>query len=88
MGESRSIDQEIALTFFMDKKFDLLINIVDSTNLLHHLYLTVQLIEMKIPIVLVLNMQDISKKREIFIDEDKLSKNLGCHTKEWLINIH
>ncbi len=53
-------------------------NIVDATNLERNLYLTVQLLEMKVPVLVVLNMMDLAAKKGIAIDIPRLSKALGC----------
>ncbi|WPX97182.1 ferrous iron transport protein B [Candidatus Bandiella euplotis] len=78
VGEGRSSDQNLAVDFIAKEQFDYLINVIDSTNLARHLYLTLQLLERKIPIVLVLNMDDVARKKGIIIDEKKLSQTLNC----------
>jgi len=57
---------------------DLLINVVDASNLERNLYLTLQLLELGIPCVVALNMLDIAEKQQIRIDVDALSARLGC----------
>jgi len=57
---------------------DLLINVVDASNLERNLYLTLQLLELGIPCVVALNMLDIAEKQQIRIDIDALSARLGC----------
>jgi ferrous iron transport protein B len=61
----------------MLKEADIVINVVDSTNLERNLYLTLELLEQNIPTVLVLNLWDESKHLGIYIDEKKLEKILG-----------
>ncbi len=67
--------EEIAC--LMLKEGDLIVNIVDATNLERNLYLTLQLLEKNIPIIVVLNMWDDTKHRGIEIDVEKLEKLLG-----------
>ena len=67
--------EEVALE--MLKEADIVINVVDSTNLERNLYLTLELLEQNIPTVLVLNLWDESKHLGISIDEKKLEKILG-----------
>jgi ferrous iron transport protein B len=70
-------EEVIARQFIMDDKPDLIINIVDSTNLERNLYLTTQLLEMDIPVVVALNMMDIIKREGSIIDSEALSQKLG-----------
>ncbi|MBT6550450.1 MAG: Fe(2+) transporter permease subunit FeoB, partial [Gammaproteobacteria bacterium] len=60
------------------READVVINVLDAANLERNLYLTVQLLEMGVPVVLALNMMDIAQKRGISIEIDLLSKKLGC----------
>jgi ferrous iron transport protein B len=70
-------EEVIARQFIMDEKPDLIINIVDSTNLERNLYLTTQLLEIDIPVVVALNMMDIIKREGSIIDSEMLSQTLG-----------
>jgi ferrous iron transport protein B len=70
-------EEVIARQFIMDEKPDLIINIVDSTNLERNLYLTTQLLEIDIPVVVALNMMDVIKREGSIIDADILSEKLG-----------
>ena len=56
----------------------MVINIVDATNLERNLYLTTQLLEMQVPILLVVNMLDLASQKGISIDLAQLEKRLGC----------
>lgn len=76
--DASSIDEEITRDYLLTREANLIINVVDATNLERNLYLTTQLLEMGIPIVLVINMMDIAKKRGIDIDTKKLSDEIGC----------
>jgi ferrous iron transport protein B len=73
-----SLDEKVARDYVASKEADLIINIVDASNIERNLYLTSQLIEMRVPMILVLNMMDAVKQRGIKIDSDFLSAKLGC----------
>ncbi|TRW96141.1 Fe(2+) transporter permease subunit FeoB [Candidatus Methylobacter oryzae] len=73
-----SLDEKVARDYVASKQADLIINIVDASNLERNLYLTSQLIEMQVPMILVLNMMDAVKQRGIKIDVDYLEEFLGC----------
>lgn len=70
-------EEVIARNYILDEKPDAIINIVDSTNLERNLYLTTQLMEMDVPIVVALNMTDALEKNQQRIDAEGLSKALG-----------
>ena len=78
IGGKTSLDQDITINYIKEENFDYLINIIDSANFKRNLYLTFQLIERKIPVIIVLNMDDIAKDKDIIIDEKKLSQTLKC----------
>ena len=78
IGGKTSLDQDITINYIKEGDFDYLINVVDSANFKRNLYLTFQLIERGIPVILVLNMDDIAKSKNIKINENKLSKLLKC----------
>ena len=73
-----SIDEEVARDYVLSGEADLIVNIIDASNLERNLYLTVQLLEMQVPMVLALNMMDNARERRIEIDIPMLSKRLGC----------
>jgi ferrous iron transport protein B len=73
-----SLDEEVARDYILAAEADLIVNIVDASNLERNLYLTVQLLEMQVPLVLALNMMDTAKERRIDIDIPQLSRRLGC----------
>ena len=73
-----SLDEKIARDFVASKQADLIINIIDASNIERNLYLTSQLIEMKVPMILVLNMMDAVQKRGIKIDTVFLAEKLAC----------
>lgn len=78
VSDTAAIDERIAAEFILNREADLIINIVDASNLERHLYLTMQLIEMGMPIILALNMMDVARSRHIQIDVKKLAHALGC----------
>lgn len=73
-----SLDEKVARDYVASKQADLIVNIVDASNLERNLYLTSQLIEMRVPMILVLNMMDAVNRRGIKIDTDFLAQFLGC----------
>ncbi|MBT6993859.1 MAG: Fe(2+) transporter permease subunit FeoB [Candidatus Cloacimonetes bacterium] len=73
-----SLDEKVSREFILNEKPDLVVNIVDATNLERNLYLTTQLLEMKIPVIILLNMMDIAKQRKIHIETKHLAEHLGC----------
>ena len=75
--EAQSLDEKVAKDFLVNEKPDLIINVVNASNLERNLYLTLQLVDFKIPMILVLNMIDEAEKRGIRVDADGLSKILG-----------
>ncbi len=72
-----SLEEKIARDYLLDDKPDLIINIIDATNLERNLYLTTQLLETGINVVVALNMLDELEANGITIDENKLSDTLG-----------
>lgn len=71
-----TLEEDIARKFLFEEKIDLILNIIDSTSIERSLYLTTQLLELNIPLVIALNMSDIADKRGIKIDIDTLSNQL------------
>jgi len=71
-----SLEEEIASNFIMDREMDLIINIVDATNLERNLFLTYQLLDSDIPMIVALNGMDIIERNEEKIDQVALSKAL------------
>lgn len=72
-----SLEEKIARDYLINEKPDIVINIVDATNLERNLYLTTQLMEMGIKTIIALNMCDELQSKGITIDENKLSSNTG-----------
>jgi ferrous iron transport protein B len=78
ISSQTSLDEQIACHYILSGDADLLINVVDASNLERNLYLTLQLLELGIPCVVALNMLDIAEKQQIRIEVDALAKRLGC----------
>jgi ferrous iron transport protein B len=72
-----SIDELIARNFLIEEKPDVVIDIVDSSNLERNLYLATQFIELGVPLVIALNMADLAKRQGLIINKEKLSELLG-----------
>jgi len=72
-----SIDELVARDYVLDEKPDVIIDIVDASNLERNLYLTTQFIELGVPLVIALNMSDLAKKQGLKIDDKRLSELLG-----------
>lgn len=77
-SETAAIDECIACEYVLMHQANVIVNIVDASNLERHLYLTTQLLEMGAPVILVLNMMDVAQARDIYIDTAKLSRELKC----------
>ena len=77
-GEDGSLDEQIASRFALGQQPDLVLNVIDAANLERSLYLTLQLRELGLPMVVVLNKMDILQKRREVIDEALLAEALGC----------
>lgn len=73
-----SLDEKIACEAVLSGSSNIIVNVVDASNLERNLYLTTQLIELQVPMIVVLNMVDVAKKRGMKIDADELSARLGC----------
>ncbi len=78
VDQELSLDESIARQFVQSGQARLIVNIVDASNLERNLYLTTQLLEMGVPVILVLNMIDVAKKNGVSIEADKLAQELGC----------
>ncbi|MGB0895650.1 MAG: Fe(2+) transporter permease subunit FeoB [Parashewanella sp.] len=73
-----SLDEKIAQDFLTENNIDVIINLVDASNIERHLYLTTQLRELNIPILVLLNKADVAAKRGVDIDIQSLEQGLGC----------
>ena len=75
-------EESVASTYVKSENPDVIINIVDATNLSRSLFFTTQLLELGIPVVVALNKSDINEKRKTFIDVKALSEKLCCPVVE------
>jgi len=73
-----ALDKKVSREYILFEKPDLVVNIIDATNLERNLYLTTQLLEMQIPVVVTLNMMDVAKQKKIRIEVEHLATHLGC----------
>ena len=73
-----TLEEVVARNYILDEKPDAILNIVDGTNLERNLYLTTQLLELGVPVVVAVNMMDVVNKQGSKIDSEKLSQALGC----------
>ena len=74
---AHSTDEKVARDYLLSEDYDLIVNIVDAVNIERNLYLTTQLLEMRVPMIVVLNKMDVAKARQIRIDTEELSNRLG-----------
>ena len=77
-----TLEEVVARNYLIDEKPDAILNIVDGTNIERNLYLTTQLIELGIPVVVAVNMMDIVKKNGDRLDTKMLEKRLRCRIVE------
>ncbi len=75
---SYSLEERVSKNFIYDENPDIIVNIVDASNIKRNLYLSFQLLEIGIPVVIVLNMMDVAARRGIHIDHAKIEEMLGC----------
>ena len=77
-----TLEEVVARNYLIDERPDVVLNIVDATNLERNLYLTTQLVEIGIPVVIALNMMDLVRKAGDSINTKELSRELGCKIVE------
>lgn len=77
-NSARSLDEKITRDYILSSEPDVIINLVDASNLERNLYLSGQLLEMQVPMVLVLNMMDVANSHDLIIDTEKLTEKFGC----------
>ena len=77
-----TLEEVVARNYLINEKPDVILNIIDGTNLERNLYLTTQLIELGAPVVIAINMMDVVRKNGDIIDIEKLSKTIGCKIVE------
>ncbi|MCU7890076.1 MAG: Fe(2+) transporter permease subunit FeoB [Candidatus Thiodiazotropha sp. (ex Ustalcina ferruginea)] len=76
--DASSLDEKVTRDYLLSGGADLIVNIVDASNLERNLYFSVQMLEMGVPLLLALNMMDVARKRGIEIDVQRLNQDLGC----------
>jgi ferrous iron transport protein B len=76
--DASSLDERVTREYLLSRDADLIVNVLDASNLERNLYLSVQLLEMGVPLVLALNMMDVARKRGIVLDTERLGMELGC----------
>jgi len=76
--DASSPDERLTRDYLLSRDADLIVNVVDASNLERNLYLTVQLLEMDVPLTLALNMMDVARSCGILLDPEGLSRELGC----------
>ena len=77
-----TLEEVVARNYLINEKPDVILDIIDGTNLERNLYLTTQLIELGTPVVIAINMMDVVRKNGDIIDIEKLSKTIGCKIVE------
>lgn len=77
-----TLEEVVARNYLIEERPDAILNIIDGTNLERNLYLTTQLTELGIPVVIAINMMDIVKKNGDQINIEELSRELGCKVVE------
>lgn len=77
-----TLEEVVSRNFLLGEKPDAIINIIDGTNLERNLYLTTQLTELGIPVIVAVNMMDLVKKNGEVLDTERLGKDIGCKVVE------
>ena len=77
-----TLEEVVSRNYLVGEKPDAIINIIDGTNLERNLYLTTQLTELGIPVIVAVNMMDLVKKNGEELDIDRLGKDIGCKVVE------
>ena len=77
-----TLEEVVARNYLITERPDAILNIVDGTNLERNLYLSTQLMELGIPVVMAVNMMDVVRKNGDVIHVERLSKELGCPVLE------
>lgn len=77
-----TLEEVVARNYLINEKPDAIINIIDGTNIERNLYLSTQIMELGIPVIMAVNMMDVLEKTGDTINTDKLSQKLGCEVVE------
>ncbi|MFD2111157.1 Fe(2+) transporter permease subunit FeoB [Thiorhodococcus fuscus] len=76
--DASSLDEVVTRDYLLSREADLIVNVLDANNLERNLYLSVQLLEMGVPVIVALNMMDVARKRGVRIDIAQLAQAIGC----------
>jgi len=76
--DALSLDEKITMDYLLSGDADLIINILDASNLERNLYLSMQIMEMGVPMVLAVNMMDVARRRGVILDLDWLQDRIKC----------
>jgi ferrous iron transport protein B len=77
-NSARSLDEKITLDFILSDEPDLIVNIIDASNLERNLYLSAQLLEMQVPMVIAVNMMDVAESHGLCLDLEQLARDFDC----------
>ena len=77
-NSARSLDEKVTRDYILSSEPDLIVNVLNASNLERNLYLSGQLLEMQVPMVIVLNMMDLADSHDIEIDQQALAEKFGC----------
>jgi len=77
-NSARSLDEKVTRDYILSSEPDLIVNVINASNLERNLYLSGQLLEMQVPMVIALNMMDLADSHDIEIDQKALAQKFGC----------
>jgi len=77
-NSARSLDEKVTRDYILSSEPDLIVNVLNASNLERNLYLSGQLLEMQVPMIIVLNMMDLADSHDIQIDQYALAEQFGC----------
>ena len=77
-----TLEEVVARNYLINEKPDAIINIIDGTNIERNLYLSTQIMELGIPVIMAVNMVDLLERNGITLNASKLSEKLGCEVVE------
>ncbi|MCW9013296.1 MAG: Fe(2+) transporter permease subunit FeoB [Gammaproteobacteria bacterium] len=77
-NSARSLDEKITRDYILSDEPDVIVNVVDASNLERNLYLSGQLLEMQVPMILAINMMDVAESHQLTLDLDVIAREFGC----------
>ncbi len=77
-NSARSLDEKVTRDYILSSEPDLIVNVLNASNLERNLYLSAQLLEMHVPMIIALNMMDLADAHDIEIDQQALAEQFGC----------